>query len=165
MWDSYHIASNPPRPLQRTSLQRWVKDPETGQLHILPEGKSWSPPVQAASSGRSQEANEDEIFEREYQAAMGHRNYMANWMKKLTALDQLNEDVAHDTFTPANRPSSVKEEEIASEPKAKSLGPEATEIIDETFRPLPGELAVYPARWVTHQSTILRSQPTEQNIL
>lgn len=97
---------------------------------------------------------------------MENRNYMADWTKKLIALDELNEGMAHDTlqmFTPANSPSV--EEEMVWEPKAKPLGPEATEFIDETFRALPGELGVYPERWVTHQSTILRSQPTEHNIL
>ena len=156
VWDSYHVASsnisNSSRPVQRTSPQRWVRDPETGELCIL-ESNSW-PFVQAASSGRSVGANEDEIFERELETAMQNRVYMADLTKKLIALDQLNED----------QPPVEEDPEVPSEPKAKPLGPEGTELIDETFRAPPGELGVYPERWVTHQSTLLRPQPTEPNI-
>jgi len=96
LWDSYYVAPNTSsRPLQRTSSpQRWVRNPETGELRALLQGDSWSPIIQAASgSSRSDEADEDAVFEREYQAAMRNRDYMADLTRKLIALDQLNEDM------------------------------------------------------------------------
>lgn len=156
----YHVVPNyASHPLQRTSPQRWVRDPETGELF---ESNSWSPIIQAASKdgGRSEQTNEDEVFEREYHIAMQNRDYMADLTRKLIALDQLNEGLANDALQISARPPLVEEA-----PKARPLGPEGTELIDETFRALPGEPGVYPEEWVTHQSTLLRPQPTELNIM
>jgi hypothetical protein len=117
----------------------------------MTKSDSW-PSVKTANSGPSYQSNEDEIFEREYQAFMRNRDLT----QKLIALEQLNEDVEDDECSPVNKPSPVA--------KAKPLGPEGTELIDETFRALPGECGVYPQRWVTHQSTMLQPQPTELSI-
>jgi len=77
LWDSYHVVPNyTSHPLQRTSPQRWVRNPETGELF---ESNSWSPITQAASkAGQSEQTNEDEVFEREYHLAMQNRDYMAD---------------------------------------------------------------------------------------
>ena len=120
------------------------------------------PAVQTTSSDQ---VNEDEIFEREYQTVMENREYMADLTRKLIALEELNGDMALDTqqmFSIANRPLLPVQE--GPQAKGKPLGPEGTELIDETFRPPPAELGVYPQHWVTHQSTLLQSQPTEPNI-
>ena len=148
---TFNNTSHASKSLRRTAAQQWITDSETGELRIMTQSDSWPSVKTSANSGPSSQSNEDEIFEREYQAFMRNRD-LAN---RLIALEELNED-EEDESSPVNTPSPV--------PKPKPLGPEGTELIDETFRPLPGECGVYPQRWVTHQSTRLQSQPTELSI-
>lgn len=165
VWDSYHnvhdfvpsasLVNHAPRQLQRTSAQHWVRDSETGHLSAI-DGNDPQPSVRiAGSDGGFGPADQDEIFEREYRIAMARDKLI-----KQAALEKLNEDIAHDMLhmhIPVSAPS------VPEIPRSdrKPLEWEGTEFVDESFRAPPGDPAIYPQQWVTNQSTLLRSQPTE----
>jgi hypothetical protein len=81
---------------------------------------------------------------------------MADLTKKLIALDRLNEDMVHDDDTCSTFTGNPRK--WIWYQRRKLLGPEGTELINETFRPPPGEPNVlpnvYPQRWVAHQDDI-----------
>ena len=166
-FDSYYNIPDfaPPRtassrPLRHSSAQHWVRNPETGELRIISESSSWP---SAETSSRSKPLSEDEIFEREYKASMEDREYLADLARKLSSLEELNEDMEMDTLQMFDHSKRVQVGETPQVPNSPPRS-EATEIIDETFRAPPGELGVYPRRWVTHRSTRLRPQATDPAI-
>ena len=99
---------------------------------------------------------------------MKNRDDMDDLTRKAIVVEELDVDMAYDAlqmFTNVKGPSVEEAPQVASGSTGKPLGPEGTELIDETFRPPPGELGIYPQQWVTHQSTLLQPQPTELNIV
>ncbi|KAF8814819.1 hypothetical protein BYT27DRAFT_7219699 [Phlegmacium glaucopus] len=147
---------NAPRPLQRASAQRWVRDSESGELFRMSEGEFW-PSVPETSSGPSEDADDyQQIFDREFQAMIA----AAGELRKEMTPDQL-QMLDNADWLPGVEEDPQEAPQVASGSSGRPLSSEKTELIDETFRPPPGELGVYPQQWVTYQSTVLQRQPTE----
>ena len=164
MWDTYHnivpfattTASNksPSRPVKRNRAQRWVRDPESGELRMMPEGSS----------------EEDQTFQREYQSFLEKHCPMADLTRRngsnRIAMQELDdEDMAYYdsqemSFTSATN-SATTSGSSNNNNNDRPLVAADTEYIDETYRPPPGELGVYPQQWIAFPSNLLQSQPTE----
>ena len=147
MWDTYHdivpLAIASPRLVERTRAQRWVRDPQSGELRMMPEGSS----------------DEDQTFQREYQSFLEKHSPI---VRRRIAMQELDEDMAYDTqemFTSATNGASTSGS--SDNNNTRPLVAADTEYIDETYRPPPGELGVYPQQWIAFPSNLLQSQPTE----
>ncbi|KAF8970107.1 hypothetical protein BDZ97DRAFT_1914814 [Flammula alnicola] len=152
----------PSRPLQRTHAQQWIMEDGGALVDIADDPSASTPPIGPTTSLNAFEPNR--VFEKEMAALLKqHQNIHVN-LQAMENTEQEDVDLEQDTSFMFRGGRAVAPGQVAKQGMPRPIGPHGTEIIDESFRAGPGELGVYPRQWIAHQSTTLKSHPTEQQL-
>ncbi|KAF5318464.1 hypothetical protein D9619_010644 [Psilocybe cf. subviscida] len=144
------IASPARAPLHRDSAINWNSDPVYGASPMAGIG---------ASGGRhrartaSASLDPDDIFQRELQILLRSKELVLAGVKAVMSEKKGKKQNKRPPPQPTptrTKPSSTR----------RPLGPEGTELIDESFRAAPAGPSVYPQDWVAHPSNTLHAHPT-----